>query len=168
MLPGATKDRQTATSKGALLREFLQGVELKEISNIITRNGITTELFRPEWNLGPGKVEHMIHVILRGSSISAWHMHEKQTDNIFVTDGSLKIVLFDGREDSPSHGKLNIFHMSRLRPGILSIPPGIWHGIQNLEGNESSFINYFDHAYCYEDPDEWRLPMDSDQIPYRF
>ncbi|SFE22363.1 hypothetical protein [Nitrosomonas sp. Nm166] len=74
---------------------FFKGVTHKKISNIITRNGVTTELYRPEWAIGPDQVRHIIHVILRANTISAWHVHEYQTDTIFVTSGSIKLVLFD-------------------------------------------------------------------------
>lgn len=168
MLKDAKKDQQTASADGKLMRTFFKGVTQKEISNIITRNGITTELYRPEWAIGPDQVRHIIHAVLRGNAISAWHVHEYQTDTIFVTSGSIKLVLFDDRSDSTTRGKIDVFHLSRMRPTLISIPPGIWHGLQNMENSESSFINYFDRPYNYTDPDEWRLPHDTDKIPYRF
>jgi hypothetical protein len=29
-------------------------------------------------------------------------------------------------------------------------------------------LNYFDREYQYEDPDEYKLPLDSPHIPYSF
>ena len=168
MLKDASKDRQTITSDGKPTHTLLEGVTQMEIPNIVTRNGITTELYRPEWDVGPDQIRHMIHVILRAGAISAWHMHEHQTDTFFVTQGSIKLVLFDDRETSSTRGQVNVLYLSRLRPKLITIPPGIWHGIQNIDSIESSFINYFDRPYCYVDPDEWRLPVDTDNIPYRF
>lgn len=163
-----TKDAQTATADGRALRDLIDGVQLHEMSNIITRNGITTEVVRPDWDIGRLAIKHMIHVTLRAHAISAWHCHHHQTDRIFVTDGALRIVLFDGRDTSPTKGRINVLHLSRMRPTTLLIPPFVWHGIQNLEHHPSGFINCFDRAYCYENPDEWRLPEDTDAIPYRF
>jgi dTDP-4-dehydrorhamnose 3,5-epimerase len=168
MLEGATKDQQTATAEGQMKRLPMDGVRIKEVPNLITRNGVTTELYRPEWPVGPDAVRHIIHVILRGHAVSAWHVHEKQTDTIFVTEGNIKLILFDDREGSPTRGKGNIFHLSRMRPMLITIPPGIWHGLKNLDSGESGFINYFDRPYDYADPDEWRLPPDTDRIPFRF
>lgn len=168
MFNHAKKDEQTATSDGTIVRELLEGVALKETQNIVTRNGITTELYRPEWKLDAYGIEHMIHVNLRPRVVSAWHMHEKQTDRIFTVSGYLRIVLYDGRESSPTFQRLNVFNLSRYRPSIVSIPPGVWHGIQNLDNSEGSFVNYFNRAYCYENPDEWRLPADTKEIPYTF
>ena len=168
MLKDAKKDKQTATADGKLTRTLLDGIAPKETSNIITSNGITTEIYRPEWPIGPDQIRHIIHATLRANAISAWHVHEYQTDTIFVTNGSIKLVLYDDRPESTTRGDVNVFHLSRLRPTLITIPPGIWHGLQNMESFESSFINYFDLPYAYEDPDEWRLPLNTDKIPYRF
>jgi len=168
LIEDAIKDHQTVTSEGQPTEALLAGVKKKEIQNIITGNGITTELYRPDWDIGPDQIRHMIHVILRGNTISAWHMHEFQVDTIFVTHGSIKLALFDDRANSVTRGQINIFHLSRMRPTLITIPAGIWHGLQNLDNTESSFINYFNNPYIYAEPDEWRLPFDTDKIPYRF
>ena len=168
MLKGATKDKQTVTSDGKATRSVIDGVMQIEVPNIITRNGITTELYRPDWPGVTGDVQHIIHVVLRARAISAWHVHETQQDSIFVTDGILRLVLFDDREGSATRGELNEFLLSRMRPSIIKIPPGVWHGLQNVDNTDSGFINYFNQPYRYEDPDEWRLPADTDQIPYKF
>ncbi len=53
-------------------------------------------------------------------------------------------------------------------PGLVVVPPGVWHGVQNLLNRPSAVVNMPDRAYRYEAPDHWRLPPDTDQIPYRF
>jgi dTDP-4-dehydrorhamnose 3,5-epimerase len=168
MTTGGIKAVQTVAADGSLMRDLIDGVQIHEMSNIITRNGVTTELVRPEWEIGRVAIEHMIHVELRAAAVSAWHFHRFQTDRIFVTQGALRIVLFDDREGSPTRGKVDVLHLSRMRPATLLIPPFVWHGIQNVENQPSCFVNFFDRAYCYEDPDEWQLPVETDAIPYRF
>ncbi len=163
-----SQDRPSVAAGERVLRDLIDGVRLHEMHNIITRNGITTEIVRPEWDIGRLPIAHLIHVQLRGHAVSAWHCHHLQTDRIFVTDGALRIVLFDDREDSPTRGKLDVLHLGRARPATLLVPPFVWHGFQNLEGTTGGFVNFFDRAYCYENPDEWRLPEDTDVIPYRF
>ena len=80
----------------------------------------------------------------------------------------LRAVLYDDREGSPTRGGLDVLHLGLERPTLLVIPPGVWHGIQNLDGTPSTFVNYFDEQYAYDNPDDWRLPPDTDEIPYRF
>jgi len=168
IIDDAAKDRPSVQAGGSLILDLIEGVELREMPNIVTANGITAEVFRPDWELANDRIAHIIHVRLHGNALSAWHCHRLQTDRIFVTDGSLRVVLYDDREGSRSRGKVNELRLSRYRPTLVVIPPGLWHGIQNLAPAESGFINFFDRAYRYDDPDEWRLPPDTQAIPYRF
>ena len=62
----------------------------------------------------------------------AWHIHQRQTDWWYVM-GSLKVALYDTREDSPTRGKLMEFLMGDRNPACLKIPPGVAHGCRALE-----------------------------------
>jgi dTDP-4-dehydrorhamnose 3,5-epimerase len=161
------KDVQSVEPGGRLRLRLPEGVELHEMPNIVTGNGITAEVYRPDWGLTPKEVRHIIHVRLNAFAITAWHRHLQQTDRIFVTDGSVRLVMFDGREGA-TKGLVTELRLSRFRPTLVVVPPGIWHGLQNMTGQECGFINFFDRPYQYEDPDEWRLPLDTSEIPYRF
>jgi dTDP-4-dehydrorhamnose 3,5-epimerase len=147
--------------------DLIDGVRVKEMRNVVTRNGVMVELYRSDWGIGAEALRHVIHVAIRGMAVSAWHCHEKQLDHVTVTAGAIRLVLYDAREDSPTHGKLNEFHMSPMRPMLVVIPPGVWHGIRNLVPEPSVYVSFFDRAYNYADPDEWRLPVDTDRIPCR-
>lgn len=46
------KDAQTVAADGRVLRELIDGVPIHETAGIITRNGITTEVVRPDWDIG--------------------------------------------------------------------------------------------------------------------
>ena len=166
--PPGSKDRPSVTSEWEVKAEPIDGVETREVRNIVTRNGVTTELFRSEWGIMDGPIEHMIHVTFRPGALSAWHMHKLKTDHLFVVSGLIRAVLYDGREGSRTFGYVNEFHLSHARPQLLVIPPHVFHGLQNLSGGDSTFVNFFDAQYEYDDPDEWRVPHDSEEIPYRF
>ena len=47
-----------------------------------------------EWGVGTRSVQHIIHACIRSHAISAWHMHELQTDHIFPINGLGRLVLF--------------------------------------------------------------------------
>ena len=51
---------------------------------------------------------------------------------------------------------------------LLSVPPSVWHDVQNLSTDVSCFVNMFDKPYDYDNPDEYRLPVDTAHIPYPF
>jgi len=52
------------------------------------------------------------------------------------------------------------------RPTLLVVPTGIWHGVQNLGSTDVLMLNMPSNAYDYEDPDHYRLPFDTPEIPY--
>jgi len=165
---GATKDDHHITEDWTPLRDGIAGVGLHEIANLVTRNGMMTEIFRAGWGVVEGAIEQMIYVALRGGALSAWHMHRLKTDHLMVVQGTIKCVLFDGRDDSSTHGRLEVFHLSPMRPTLVVIPPGVWHGLHNLEQAGSAFVNFLDRSYDPQDPDDWRLEPDCEEIPYRF
>jgi dTDP-4-dehydrorhamnose 3,5-epimerase len=164
----ARKDSAHIDKDWVVDRALIDGVKTREVRNIVTANGITTELYRPDWGIVEGDVQQVIHVALRGGAVSAWHQHRSRWDFLFVVGGHLRIVLHDPREDSPTKGQVDVFHLSPARPTLLAVPPWIWHGVQNLSTGVSSFVNMFDRPYDYEDPDEWRLPPDAEEIPFAF
>lgn len=168
MLEGARKDKPTVTAEGAQIRTLPAGVEVREVLNIVTRNGLTTEVYRSDWQAGAAPIAQTLYVSLRPGAVSAWHCHEAQLDRIFVVQGSIKLVLFDARESSPTLGEISEFFLDRARPTMVTVPPGVWHGMQNLGASDCAFLNFFDRLYEHGNPDEWRLPPTNDAIPYRF
>src|SRR4051812_45683994 len=96
--------------------DYIDGVRLREVRNVVTANGITTELYRTDWDFVDGEVQQAIHVALRGGAISAWHQHRRRWDFLFAIDGHLRIVLHDPRDDSPTRGQVDVLHLSPARP----------------------------------------------------
>lgn len=168
MIEGATKDRQSITSDWLPLRQLIEGVLVREVKNVPKSNGVLTEIFRGDWGLDPGIVQQVFQTTVVPGGLSAWHVHQFTTDRLFVSQGLLKIVLFDDRDSSPSRGWVNEFQFGTERPALVVVPPGIWHGVQSIGTAPGLILNLVDRAYCYEDPDHWRLPADTPKIPYSF
>jgi dTDP-4-dehydrorhamnose 3,5-epimerase len=169
ILEGAVKDKQSITSDWQFTnQQLIDGVKVKEVLNVAREIGTLTEIFRQDWNLDLGIVAQVFQVKLFPGCLSAWHAHEFTLDRLFVNDGVIKIVLYDTRKNSPTYGYINEFRLGSMRPGLIVIPPGIWHGVQNISNEVSSLLNLVDKAYNYDDPDNWKLPSDSPQIPYAF
>jgi len=82
--------------------------------------------------------------------------------------GSLRWVLYDGREDSPTAGKMNELFFDDHNRSLLRIPSGVWHAVQNVGTTDSVMINHPTRPYDYDHPDKTRLPLDTDRIPYSF
>ncbi len=100
--------------------------------------------------------------------IKAWHFHRKQNDNITVVKGMLKLVLYDDREGSPTRGELNEFFLGEHNPLLVHVPKNVYHGWKCISPEEAYVVNCVTEPYNYKDPDEHRLPFDTDKIPYNW
>ncbi|MDD1671091.1 MAG: dTDP-4-dehydrorhamnose 3,5-epimerase family protein [Methanomicrobiales archaeon] len=100
--------------------------------------------------------------------VKAWHLHHIQTDLVSCIRGEIELVLFDARETSPTVGEVAEFAMGEERPLLISIPPGIYHGWKCVSNEEAFIINVPTEPYKAGQPDEFRLPPDTDEIPYRW
>ena len=168
LLPGATKDAQTLNAQWRVVDQpLIDGVQVKEALNVPKSNGYLTEMYRLDWNLGP-LVDQIFQVVLLPGAISAWHAHATTVDRLFVSHGLMRIVLYDGRADSPTRGVVNDFRFGTVRPATVLVPPRVWHGVMNVVDTPAILMNFPDRAYDYEDPDHWRIPADSAEIPVRF
>jgi len=98
--------------------------------------------------------------------IKAWHYHKQQNDNITVVKGMLKLVLYDGRKDSPTKGEINEFFIGEHKPMLVHVPKNIYHGWKCIGQDEALVINCVTEVFDYQNPDEHRLPYNSKDIPY--
>jgi len=131
-----------------------------------------TEVARASWpELAAPVVQVHVTTTLAGR-IRAWGLHQVSTDRLFVVSGLVRIVVYDGRESSPTAGRINEFTVSERNPGLLVIPPNLYHGWKNIGRSEAVIINMPDRMYNYEAPDALDLPWDSESaqriVPYRW
>jgi dTDP-4-dehydrorhamnose 3,5-epimerase len=168
-LRGATRDAQSVTADWNPVQPgTIHDVRVLESRWVIKSSGRLTELFRADWFEHHVQVGQVFQVVLNGGDISAWHVHGHTTDRLFVASGHARLALFDARADSPSHQRVMELLLDAHRPRLVIVPPGVWHGIQNLDNGPALILNMPDKAYDYESPDHWRLPSSTDVIPYTF
>jgi dTDP-4-dehydrorhamnose 3,5-epimerase len=89
-------------------------------------------------------------------AVKAWHRHERQTDFWMCVQGHLKVGVH--RE---SDGRSWLLVTGEQRPGVVIIPPGLWHGGTALGPAPATLLYYVSHAYDAKNPDEQRRPHDS-------
>jgi dTDP-4-dehydrorhamnose 3,5-epimerase len=77
-------------------------------------------------------------------------------------------VLYDDREGSPTQGRINEIHRSELQRTLMVIPRGVFHAHVNVGTTDAVLISMPTRAYDHADPDVFRLPLDTDLIPYSF
>jgi len=168
MLAGAKKDSQLITSDWHAYQELIVGISVREVLHVPRDHGMITEMFRPDWDPTNQPVVQIYQSRLFIGALGAWSCHKLTTDRLFVNHGLLKIALYDARPDSKTKGVINEFYAGDERPLLLIIPPGVWHGLQNVGNSEALVLNFPTRAYNYEDPDHYRLPFDTAEIPYRW
>lgn len=145
----------------------IEGVVVKEIRPVATATGYLTEIFRLEWLLDDGPVAQVFQRSLNPGGVTGWHAHARTIDRLFCGVGTVQISLYDGRKASPSFNTVWHKVVGAQRPAIVSVPPGVWHGVVTRGPETAVLMNLVDKAYDYVAPDHWRLPSDTDQIPYK-
>lgn len=169
LLSHAAKDEPSITRDWSPSQpSLIHGVTVREMKSVLTGYGHLTEVFRTEWQPDNSHVDQIFVSTLHAGALSAWHAHGETTDRLFVVAGQIRVVLYDSRTDSPTCGMLNEIRIGEHRPSLIVIPPKVWHGVQNYLSNPAILINAVDHAYCYENPDHYRIASDSPAIPYSF
>jgi len=144
---------------------MIEGVVVKELRMIPDERGYLMEMLRSDWpefeRFGQAYITAVYPGVVKG-----WHYHRIQTDHFICVHGMAKVVLYDGREGSKTHGEVNEFFMGWQRPRLLKIPPGVLHGFKGIGQEMTLIVNVPTELYNYQEPDEYRLPAHSDQVPY--
>jgi dTDP-4-dehydrorhamnose 3,5-epimerase len=98
--------------------------------------------------------------------VKAWHLHKVQEDNFCCVKGMVKLVLYDGREGSPTTGAVAEFFIGEHNQSLIRVPAGVHHGWKCISEEESVVVNIPTEPYHPESPDEYRVPWDSPEVPY--
>jgi dTDP-4-dehydrorhamnose 3,5-epimerase len=81
--------------------------------------------------------------------------------------GTLKLVLFDSRENSATRKVLLELTISEAAPALVQIPSGIWHGFQAIK-DETFLLHLNSEPFQFDTPDEERISPDDPRVPYRW
>jgi len=88
--------------------------------------------------------------------VKAWHRHDKQTDFWVCLTGHLKAGVWRESDNSAW-----MIVMGEHKPGVLIIPPPLWHGVACVGPTSAGLLYYVTHSYNPAQPDEFRQPWDS-------
>lgn len=144
---------------------MIDGVKTKKLRVIPDERGWLMEILRNDDDIYQEFGQVYITTAYPGVT-KAWHMHKKQTDNFTCIHGMMKVALYDAREDSPTYGELNEFFVGEKNPMLISVPPFVYHGFKGVGTEVAFFISVPTLPYNYDEPDEFRLPADTEEIPY--
>jgi len=144
---------------------MIEGVKIKKLKVIPDERGRLMEMLRSDDELFITFGQVYLTTAYPGV-VKGWHYHKKQTDNMVVVKGMMKIVLYDAREGSSSKGEVNEFFMGIHNTILLQIPPFVFHGFKCIGEEEAMVINCPTETFNYEDPDEFRVDPHENDIPY--
>ncbi|MFB3820398.1 MAG: dTDP-4-dehydrorhamnose 3,5-epimerase family protein [Candidatus Methylomirabilales bacterium] len=150
----------------------IHGVVLKPLRPLTDERGFLMEMLRSDEPLFEGFGQVYITGCRRGVA-KGWHYHREQTDHFVCVAGAALVVLYDGREGSPTRGLVQEVHLvappsREPAPLLLKIPPLVLHGFTAEHGDEARIVNVPTLPYRHANPDEYRLPWDAAEVPYRW
>lgn len=144
---------------------MIAGVEFKKLKTIPDERGRVMEILRLDDNIFK-KFGQVYMTTAYPGVVKAWHYHKQQEDNMAVIKGMMKLVLYDGRKNSPTFGRVNEFFIGVHAPFLIKIPPMVLHGFKCISDEEAIVINIPSEPYNPENPDEHRLDPHNNKIPY--
>jgi dTDP-4-dehydrorhamnose 3,5-epimerase len=165
--------KQSAVDEYGLLQQTpIEGIRFRPVRPVPHEDGTVAEVARSLWpEIDLPIVQVHITSTLSGR-VRAWGLHQASTDRLFVVRGLVSIVVYDAREDSPTYTLINEFRLSERNPGLVVIPPNLYHGWRNIGIDEAFIINMPSSQYEHQVPDALDLPYGSSQaeaiVPFRW
>jgi dTDP-4-dehydrorhamnose 3,5-epimerase len=162
----AKRDRPTVDAEGRQLGVSIEGVIVERFAPLADHRGSLLPFLdtrKPFWS---EPVVYAYEIMIRPGRIKGWGMHELQTDRYFIATGNVRVVLYDGRPAHESHGRIAQFFFTEATPGLVAIPPGVWHADQNWGETDARIVNFPTHPYVHATPDKYRIDPHSDVIPF--
>jgi dTDP-4-dehydrorhamnose 3,5-epimerase len=144
----------------------IAGVKIERIPGYHDHRGSLfpfVNLASPFWT---DPIVHGYLFTIRPGRIKGWGLHKRQADRYFVISGNLRVVLYDGREDSPDQGHVCELFFTAASAGLVHIPPGVWHATQNWGKTLGRIANFPTVRFDPKDPDKYRADVNSGTIPF--
>ncbi|MCK5127297.1 MAG: dTDP-4-dehydrorhamnose 3,5-epimerase family protein [candidate division Zixibacteria bacterium] len=146
---------------------MIEGVKTKKLITHADERGWLFEILRKDDEIYRQFGQVYLSSVYPGI-VKAWHCHARQYDNFCVVSGMIKLVLADLREDSPTKGEVNEFFIGDENRMLISIPLMVHHGVKGLGSVPALVLNCPTEPFNPADPDEIRLPYNTDAINYEW
>lgn len=142
---------------------MIDGVKIVPLRQIVDERGKIMQMLKATDPHFVGFGEIYFSTAWPGA-VKAWHIHTRMTVNNAVLSGRAKLVLYDQRENSPTHGEVQEVFLGEDNYVLVQIPPGIANGYKAYGDKQVILANA---ASMPHDPEEMLRvdPFDND-IPY--
>jgi dTDP-4-dehydrorhamnose 3,5-epimerase len=146
--------------------DLIQGLLITPLRDIRDQRGAVLHMMRNDDPEFRSFGECYFSEVLPGA-VKAWKRHRRQTQNLAVPVGRIRIVIYDGRKASPTYGKICELQLGRPDAYVrLRIPPEIWYGFQCISENPAMLANCSDLPHEPGESDV--LPVGDPGIPYQW
>lgn len=163
--PEGSRDVQTVTAQGENVIKGIAGVMTRAPKTHVDHRGELFEMYTGPDEFFPEPIVWSYHDIVYPGQIKGWARHEVKVDRYTLVAGSLMMLLWDGRADSPTFGREQAVQLSLSGTRQVRIPTGVWHLIFS-QGNEPAyFVNFPTQPYHHHEPDRILLPWDTAELP---
>ena len=121
--PTAKGDEATVDSGGRRLAAGIDGVRLHMLGPLhADHRGSLLEVVDTQHDFWDEPIVYAYRISVRPGRIKGWGLHLLQSDRYLAMSGRLRVVLYDGRTTSPTHGQFAEFQFTDETPGLLLIP----------------------------------------------
>jgi len=146
---------------------MIEGIKIKKLKIISDYRGRLMEIIRSDDEIFK-KFGQVYMTTVSPGIVKGWHYHKKQSDTIVCIKGKLRLGLYDSRRGSKTKGEIQEMMLADGDPILLQIPPGIYHGWENMGKEEAIVISMPDFLYNYKEPDEVKLDPFKNNIPFKW
>ena len=167
-LAAARRDRQTVTAEGISISRLAEGVQVRVLSTHTDLRGAVVELFDQRWEWHPDPIVSAYSFTIRPGTVKGWNLHRGHEDRYALLFGEMELMFFDPRPDSPTCGEVSKVVLTERHRCLVNVPKDVWHADHNIGTQDVVVVNFPTKAYDHANPDKYRLPLDSELIPYSF
>lgn len=144
---------------------MIQGVLVQPLSQIPDERGRIMHMLRADDPYFEKFGEIYFSTVYPGV-VKAWHLHKEMTLNYAVVSGTIKLVLYDDRTDSPTRGELMELFIGDGKYVLVKVPPMVWNGFKGVGTVPAIVANC---ATIPHDPNEIvRMDPFDNSIPYNW
>ncbi|MPZ48192.1 MAG: dTDP-4-dehydrorhamnose 3,5-epimerase [Dehalococcoidia bacterium] len=144
---------------------MIDGVEITPLRKIPDERGYVMQMLRADSPAFRGIGEVYFSAVYP-SVVKGWHRHLTNTLSYTAIKGMVKVVLYDERPKSPTHGELLELFVGDQDYKLVTVPPGVWNGFKGMSAPEAIVAVCMTNPY---DPAEIeRLDPFANQIPYKW
>jgi len=144
---------------------MINGVKIKEVKRHFDDRGFFAEVVKFGEETFK-EIKQTSYTETYPGVIKAFHWHKRQYDIWSPVRGSMRIVLYDLREDSPTYQETQAIYAGEDNFLVVLIPPYVAHGYQVLGTEKVGLFYHTTEAYDPKNPDEERLPFNDSKIGF--